>query len=236
MIKTKYIILPAIFLACLIGTQAKISWAATPTASPSASVEPTSEDTTKAILNRINKQLSEEQEAQLNQAITTLSQYRRGILGTIERVNDEAISIKHAKGTLIVPVTGALSILQDNKAVKRSELTVGTSMLATGALTKPEDINTLVASKLEIFAKTPEPLPISVTLGTLKSITNVKADVISRSGEKTLTYTINKNTKIQTSDGSATTVSKLNTDTTVLVIGYTKENTLFATTIRSLAQ
>ncbi len=231
--------------------------AATPTASPSAKVSPTTtksaspsptstattttptvttDETTQAILDRINKQLTDEQEKQLNQTISTLSQYRRVILGTIERVNDEAVSIKHKKGTLIVPLADKLSVLQDNKPLKKSELTVGSTMLATGALTKPDDINTLVASKLDVFTKSPAPLPITVTLGTLKSITASKVDVTTRLDNSTKTFVINKATKIQGADGSATTVAKLKTDTAVLVVGYTKDNTLFTTTVRSLVE
>ncbi len=196
-------------------------------ASPSASPNVVREELNK----RIQKKLEEGRDKVAGALDSFLSE-KRAIIGEVQRITDEALTIQHQDGTTIIPLSDQVTLLKNNKAIASSEIAVGNWATVLGnrerSTVEPEYVLISVESLL--------PKQQIVLLGTVTKQARNSLTIQPRGGEAPKTIRITRSTAIQSSNGDEATITDLSTDITVLVAGFISEDGIDASTIRSLAE
>lgn len=203
------------------------------------SATPNPDSINKAINERINKQLSEEQEKKLSNIIESINQLRRAVYGKVERVTDNSLTITTAEGITSIPLPESVRVKQGVKMIKTSDIAVDNWVLVVGANSTDHSNDTSNSSftpqQITVFTTNPIAAQPMVELGIIDSITSNSITVISRSSGVSNNFSVLKTTKFQNANGAQTTINKFEKDLTVLVVGYKGEKSSSATIIRSLA-
>ncbi len=203
------------------------------------SATPNPDSINKAINERINKQLSQEQEKKLTTIIESINQLRRAIYGKVERITDDSLTITTVEGITIIPLPESVRVKQGAKVIKTSDIAVDNWVLIIGAnsvdRSKETSNSSFTPQQITVFTSNPIAAQPMVELGIIDSITSSSITVISRSSGISNTFSVIKTTKFQNANGSQTTFDKFEKDLTVLVVGYKGEKSNSATVIRSLA-
>lgn len=194
----------------------KVSSSPSPT--PSSSPEQTAEELKK----RIEKVVSEKKDFS----------DKGGFIGEVTRLSQEALTVKQASGTTIIPLESSITLLKKGKRITAQEIEVGNWVIVIG--TKEDSaINPdfIIASTESLRPKTK-----SVVIGTITSIAKSKVTVVTRGSNEEKVFTIVKNTKYENSDGTTLKVADFEKDLSVLVVSSQEENDVFnITTIRALS-
>lgn len=212
-----------------------------PTASPKTSPNPsaiaTSTDsatTTQKLRERIER-IVEEKRDQVKGALADLSQRRRGFIGEVQRISDEAITIKNGSTTNIFPLTDSLLLLRNKQKQKLDDVAVGDWALVIGQTVDDTfQVETIFLSATSL--RPPSPV---ITLGTIEKIERSTFTVQPRSGEGVRMYSLGKNTTIEDNENNTLQTKDLTTDLQVVVIGRpdpkNPNSPPIATSIRLLA-
>lgn len=202
---------------------------ATKSSTPSAEIK---QETTQAILDRINKKLSQEQQSELTKTLEQLMQKRRGYVGPTERITQDSITLRTLDGSpLLMPLDAKTVIVKNGKKITSSEIAVENWLMALGV----EDDNTFKPEYIEVFTKSLQPKQLTARLGTIKSLTKKNLVLINRadSAEETLTFV--KETKYQDATGKTIASTKLSSDLAVLIAASQDDTGKQALLIRLLS-
>ncbi len=203
------------------------------------SATPNPESINKAINERINKQLSQEQEKKLTNIIESINQLRRAIYGKVERVTDDSLTIATADGINSIPLPESVRVKQGTKTIKTSDIAVDNWVLVIGTnsvdRSKETSNSNFIPQQITVYTTNPIAAQPMVELGIIDSITSSSITVISRSSGISNTFSVLKTTKFQNANGAQTTIDNFEKDLTVLVVGFKGEKLNSATIIRSLA-
>jgi hypothetical protein len=256
MLKKLFITQPTIFkkfvvslmVASLAITQASFAQAASPTpsatpkASPIASPKTTATspspsptataNTTQKIRERIDK-IVEQKRDQIQGAIEDLAGQRRGLVGEVQRISAESITIKNIKNEpIVLPLNSDLALVKKGKTIKVEEIAIGDWVVVIG---NRSDEN-FVPKRLIVANSSLTPADRVITLGTVKSVSKTEVIVTSRSGQEDRPYSLIKSTSYQDSTGQALTVKALTKDLQVLIIGQENQGKIEAKVIRILSE
>jgi len=202
------------------------------------SATPDPEKVQQAITERINKQLSEEQEKKLAQKLGDLNQLRKVFFGSVERITDETINISTTNGVRIINLSESTVIRVGTKKIKVSEIAIGNKVLVTGSTLGASDSesDSTIASQ-QILVYTTDPTATRkpfVTIGTIASISRSNLDIVARNTGSELSFELNSKTKFQEPNGAQSNLTLFEEDLSVLIVGTTDGEKTTATTIRSL--
>ena len=164
--------------------------------------------------------------------IDNLLNRRVAMIGKVSRVTGETITLTNRLGTRIIPLTEVISITKSDKDIKITDIAVENWILILGKI--KEDNFTPVF--IEVSTESLRPKSQFVSIGTVTDISTNSITIIPRSStdsEKEITLV--KNTTYENSNGEAISKSDLTEDITVLITGYTDDNSMEAATIHSLA-
>lgn len=187
-----------------------------------------SPETNQKLRERIEK-IVDEKKDQVKGTIDDLSLKKRGFIGEVQRVTQEAITVKSRKGTQIVPITSEVALVKAGKAINISAVAVGDWVVVIGTITG----DTFTPRRIIVAGQSLRPRDHLVALGTVEQINTKEITVLTRQGEQ-ITLTINTKTKYQDSDGDKADAKKFSKDMQVLVVGYNDADNKFATTIRTI--
>lgn len=215
-----------------------------PLAAQNASASPLTEDTEnsdepedaspaatiKELQKRIKK-ISEENRDKIKGALDQLQQKKQAIAGTVQRVSEEAVTIKGAQGTTIITVSDTLSFLKKDKEIELSDIAVDNWVTALGSLID----DALVVEVILVSEQSIKPKNDKIDIGTLTELTGDTIVISSRKDQSDITYSITKTTVFKDPQGEQVDQDLLTEDLTVVVIGYADETESKATTIQSLA-
>jgi hypothetical protein len=195
---------------------------ATPSPSPSAK-------TTEKLKERIER-IVEEKREQVKGVLSDISAGRRGFVGEVQRVSAEAITIKSAKATHILPLSDEVKLARGTQTIKVEDIEVGQWALVIG---KTEE-DTFVPETIVISAKTFRPEPRYVALGELKKVTANTFVFTARGSTEDVTLTTDKNTTYQDSEGVTFKREQLKENFQILVVAIDKGTSKTVTSVRLL--
>lgn len=204
-------------LSVKTATKSSVTQTAAKTASDSATV------TTQNLRERIER-IVEEKREQIKGVLTEISITQRGIIGAVQRVTEESITIRTHKGTEIIPLTNTsypVELVKANKAIKTTDIAVGDWLLALGVF---ED-DSFQPVRVLVSEKSLRPRTRSISIGSIATLSRTSISIDSRDGSGQVTYTINKDTKYQDLSGEDLVIADIEESMQAIVAGYIVENT-----------
>lgn len=186
-----------------------------------------SESATKNLKDRIEKIVNEKRD-QIQGALEDLSLQKRGFIGQVERVTEEALTVSNPKGLQIIPLDQSkVSLSKSNKAIKVSDIAVDDWVVVMGYIDKED---TFQARRILVSDNTLRPKDYIVRLGTITELSRTTLTLQPRDGSQPITVTTPRNTSYQDISGEEAERTDLETELPALVIAYQEENTQGETT------
>ncbi len=210
MMKTKPFLTASLFSLLFLGSithLAQPSWAQQELASPSA--------TTQSLKERIEKIIEEKKEAVADK-LTQLAQKKKGFIGQVDRVNEEAITITNPKGSRILALDDQVQLLKNNEIIPVEDVAVDDWLIVLGYAEEDD----FVPIKLIVASEDLSPRPKINILGSIQEIDTNSLQVTARVDQQTYQFTLDKNTQYQDQTGEEITKAELFEDMQVLVVGY----------------
>jgi len=190
--------------------------------------------TTQNLRERIER-IVEEKRDQIKGVLSEISISQRGVIGEVQRVTEESITIKTHKGTEIIPLTNTaytVELIKANKAIKPTEIAVGDWLLALGVI---EEDN-FEPVRITISTSSLRPRTRSITIGSITKIERTALTVESRSATGSVTYTTNKDTKYQDLSGNSITAADIEESMQAIAAGYVIEPTSSSNSTQRVAK
>jgi len=183
-----------------------------------AQEEATAEDevnpaTTEALKDRIEKAVEEQTDN--TGYTTTASQTKRGFVGRVERVSEEAITLSTNKGPHIVPLNDQPQLIKNNKTLAVKDISIEDSALILGYQEK----DAFTPMKILILTQDYAPQAQLVAVGSLTSIDTKTITLTSRKDNQELQIVVNSNTQYLDGDDNAISKNDLFEDMQIIVVG-----------------
>lgn len=201
--------------------------------SPTAT-ESTSTTTTKSLKERIQKVVQENSD-RIKGVIDDLSARKRGFVGQVQRLTEEAVTIRSVKGSEIIPIAqssaeSAVVILKNGREIKLDQVAVDDWVVVQGFM---ED-EAFSARYIQVLSESPRPDELTARLGTLEEITTRDVTVLPRNSQTSVTYSIDRTTEYQDLNGNEILASQIDESAQVFVVGFEEEDGKAAVIIRTL--
>jgi len=174
--------------------------------------------TTQSLKERIEK-VVEEKESK-NGLVAGQSTYTtRGIIGTVERLSESAITIRSLKGSVIVPVGEEVKITKDGQEIEISDIAIENSAIALGL----QIGETFIPIKIIIDDDNLMPRPQVVEIGAIEQVEANSLTLSSRTDRSSKLITLNQKTEIIDVDNEDIPAASLFEDVQVIIAGYSDE-------------
>lgn len=188
-----------------------------------------SSKTTQKLKERIEK-IVEEKKEQIKGIINNLDATKKGFIGEVQRISEEAITIKTSKSIRIIPITKDVEILKNGKAIELSDIAVEDWLVVMGII---ED-DAFQPLRILASGETLRPRPSYITIGNISAIERYELTVIPRSGEEETAVTLNSKTSYEDLNGEEIARTDIEEDTQALIIAFDDEGEKIAKRIRIL--
>ncbi|MBD3250271.1 MAG: hypothetical protein GF381_01730 [Candidatus Pacebacteria bacterium] len=191
---------------------------------------------TQALKDRIEKVVEEKKES-VEKRIKENIQQKRGFIGRVGRVSEEAVTIESKQGSQIVPISDQVTIVKSGKEIEVADIAVENWATVLG-LQLENDFEPL---RIIIQEKSLRTDPQVVVLGTLVSNTSNKLTLRSRLDGQEYQFDLNRSTEYQDNQGEEVSLSDLFEEMQLLIVGLTETDqddqteTNRAIVVRSLA-
>lgn len=175
---------------------------------------------TESLKDRIDKVVEEKKE-QVEKKVEALTYRRRGFIGQITRVSEEAITIENRKGTQVVPLKKNVMLTKDDEPVALDDIAVGEWVTVLG-LEKDDEFFPLQVIVTEDSLQPPEQ---RVSIGTITEVSSKQISLRSRETDEVLTYDFNKQTDVIDNQGEEISYEDLFEDMQCLTAGFVEVET-----------
>ena len=179
-----------------------------------------SPSTTQALKDRIEKK-AEEDLTDTQQTNNQADQKKKAIVGQIERVSEESLTLLNSKGTQIIPVDEATQITKAGKTIELADIAIEESAIVLG------------------FVQEESFQPMKIIIGSLVKISSSQLIICSRGTQEEIAFNLTASTRFEDGAGGEISRSALFEEVQLLVAGsFTTEvadETPTAVVIRSLA-
>ncbi len=156
---------------------------------------------------------------------------KKAIIGEVQRITDEALTIRHTDGQQIFPLANAL-LMKDGNAISVGEIAVDNWVTIMGTVND----KTITPEFIVVSAESLRTDPQVVVLGTITEISRNSVTISPRDGSSERVIAVATTTELQDFQGNEAPWSGFDVDMTILVVGFeNEEGTARATTIKSLA-
>ncbi|MEA2056677.1 MAG: hypothetical protein U9O78_03140 [Patescibacteria group bacterium] len=188
-----------------------------PTNSPTLAQETNeaSPSTKESLKERIDKVVEEKKE-QVKDKVEEFSQKKRGFIGRIDRVSEEAITLENRKGTQIIPFNDELALTKNNDEVSVEDLAVDDWVTVLGF---QEETNfspiKLIVSEDDLNVR-----PQIVEIGSIVDFDQKQVTIKTRDGGSEIEFQIKKTTLLEDSNSEEFSTSDLFEDMQCLIAGY----------------
>lgn len=188
-------------------------------------------ETTQELKKRIEKAVEEKRE-QIKGALQGIAADQKGFIGEVQRVTDEAITVKSNDETTIIPVSTGFDLTRKNSKIDIDDVAVGNWAIVIG---KESSTGVFSPEKVIISTETLQPKPQVIILGSIDAITAKDVTVTSRLNGQKYTFNIVKDSISENNDGSTIPIRSFKKDMQALFVGTEGEATTELKTIRALA-
>ena len=194
------------------------------------SAQPSSSETTKNLKERIERVVKDKQD-QIKGVIDTLSSKKRGFIGQVQRVSQEALTVKNPNGVHIISITDQVEIKKSGKSINIDDVAVDEWALIIGEM---ED-DTFTPSTIEISTTSLRPKTYTVILGSVEKISSGSITIVPRAtNADTITFDLKTSTEYQDLEKNELSRTNITEDMQVLLVGYQDDDDNVATTIQTL--
>lgn len=158
--------------------------------------------------------------------VTSDDETKRGFMGTVKRVSEEALTVETRHGTEIITLNPEISILQDNKAFAVKNIEIDSQLVIMG-YQDGEDFN---AKRILVLKKPLQSAKKTVWVGSIKKMEKVTGNnfvaftIQTRSNEEK-NFSLNNKTAIEDDSGITIKSTDLDTDQEVLLITVPEDAT-----------
>ncbi|MDH5532917.1 MAG: hypothetical protein OEX81_00625 [Candidatus Pacebacteria bacterium] len=188
-----------------------------------------SSKTTQKLKERIEK-IVEEKKEQIKGIISNLDATKQGFIGEVQRISEEAITVKTNQATRIIPITEDVEILKDGKEIVLSDIAVENWLVIMGII---ED-DTFKPLRILVSGETLRPRPSYITIGNISAIERYELTVTPRSGEEETAITLNSKTSYEDLNGEEINRTDIEEDTQALIIAFDDDGEKIAKRVRIL--
>lgn len=109
----------------------------------------------------------------------TSGQEVKGFIGTIKRVSEETVTVESRRGTLIIPVSEGVSIVQEGKAFKLSDIEIDSQVTVIGY----QDGDEFTAKRILVHKTKIPAQQKSIAIGNVQKIDKTSITIKTRQGE-----------------------------------------------------
>lgn len=152
--------------------------------------------------------------------LTSDGEQRRGFIGTVKRVSEEAITVDTRKGTEVLTISSDVSILQDGKAFKVNNIEID-SQLAILGYQDGEDFN---PRRILVLKKPLQSTQKTIWVGSVKKIDKLSITLTTRSNEER-TFSLATKPVIENNKGDTLKMTDIETDQDILLITIPEDST-----------
>lgn len=176
-----------------------------------------------------------------NADLGTLSDWRKAVMGQIEKITDNSIAVKTKFGNLVIATDADLTIWKKDKKALVKSIEIGNWLLILGTTkvsqkNQPDILSSLKPQSLFIYEQNPMPKEPFMEIGTVQNISKSQLTILSRSSQSEINIVVNSDTNFQDLKGATASAKLIEKDIAVLVTGYKQDNLYTATTLMSLAE
>jgi len=189
------------------------------------------EDTAEKSIEQVKKYLDADR---VQGVLKNMFDNHHGIVGEVQRINDDALTIKNKQGTTILVIDDTtVLITKDKTAIKLNDIAVGNWVTLLG-YKDGEDFDPKVVN---VSSNSPRPDTQLVLLGMIKEITSKKVTILDRATGEERTFVFTKSSSVEDVSGEEVSISDFEEDVTVLISATTTDETedFDVVTLRSVA-
>lgn len=215
--KTTKLLIIFIFLS-LIVISASLIHAQTQNEPENEEVEaaqPANPETVQNLSERVNK-IIEEKKLDVLGELDEKDITKRGFVGSIQRVSEEALTIQNNKGSLIIPISEQIRLTKNDEIIELTDVAIDDQTIIMGI-----NIDDSFQA-LEIIVSDEEILPKSqlVAIGSIVSIETNSITILSRESQEETTINLDNQTQYQDADGDLINRTDLFEALQVIVVGH----------------
>lgn len=183
---------------------------------------------TQPLKDRIEKKAEE---------ASTIDQKKKAIVGQIERVSEESLTLINSKGIQIIPVDETTQLTKAGEAIELADIAIEESAIVLGII-QEESFQPL---KIIITEEKLLPDPQKIVIGSLVEISDNQLIIRSRETQEEITFDFVISTRFEDEAGEEINQSALFEEVQLLVAGSiiaqtdTDDETPTAAVVRSLA-
>ncbi len=219
----------AAFCVCFIFPKHTEAKSVTASDSALTVVAATAADTTQKLKERIDNVLKNRTD-QVKGVIDEITLRKRAVVGEVERVIENRITVKNTRGTQVFAVTPEVIVLKDGRKASIDDAAVGDWITLLGYTEKQDFI-----LKRVMISSTPLSPQFSDTfIGTLQTISKTQATFLPRNEQTPVTYIMNKSTQYEDSQGNPLSLNDIKTDNEYLLIAQTIKSNKTAVVLHAL--
>ncbi len=171
------------------------------------SVDPTTTESLKNRVNNYEEVLGDEDQP---------DSQKRGFIGVVQRVSEEALTIQNNKGTQIIPISERVQLTKDGESIALSDIAIDDQTIVMGRQVDDDFLPIkIIVTEDELFPK-----PQLVMIGSIASIQTDSITVLSRENQQEIDVSLNTETEYQDSDGDIIAKTDLFEALQVIVVGY----------------
>lgn len=191
---------------------------------------------TQALKERIEKVVEEKKE-DVQRKLKEKKQKKQSMVGNVERVSQEAITVRNAEGTIIIPVNDELTLIKEDEPIAVDDITVGDGAILLG-FNIDDDFKVF---RIIITKDNPLPRTQVVMMGSIQAFDRDSLTILSRANQTELEVKLSKDSKLHDNQGEEIALGDLFEQMQVLVVGVKDEAkdesgaTTQALIVRSLA-
>lgn len=194
------------------------------------SSSPSATETTRKLRERIERVVQEKKTA-VEGVLSEVNPRQRGFIGQVQRVSEEAITVKTQKGTQIIPYNQNVDLRKNGKAITIGDVAVDDWVVVLGIT----ESDTFMPKRIMVSGTSLRPRDHRVYMGSIAALTKSQIKIVKRSDGQDLSMTLTEDTKFEDQHGETIKSTELSEDIQVMVIGYQDDKGQTVTLIRALA-
>ncbi len=165
---------------------------------------------------------------------------KRGFIGLIQRVSEEAITLENSKGTQIIPINDEVELTKAGEEIALSDVAIEDHIIVMGWETEDD----FTPIKVIVTEENLQPRPQLVVLGSVAEIDTNSLTILTRGEQREVEVQTNIQTQFENADGETISKASLFEKLQVIVVGYVNiadktdesdQDVNHATVVRSLA-
>ena len=183
--------------------------------SPTPDTETETESSDEAVQQNLKDRLKKviEEKSERIQGIMDGDQNKRGFIGTVQRISEEALTVDTPRGTLVLTITPELQFWSAGKTITRTDIEIENQVVMIGTQSDDE----FLPERIYVSKTSLQPPTRRIVLGTINEINRTTLAISPRTGEQQ-TFSINNQTKYTNKEGEEIEATDLEEDQDVLVI------------------